>query len=413
MKKLICILFSLTLLAALNGPYPGNASNSAKITMNEDGLVFVTGIESQHIHVISPYGQLIKKLALPNQVQTVDYISSCPCGGYLLISETQKGVAMTIDDRNGTTLFQFSGLQTPGPVAVSKHRSRYMAIVEQKKNAVMIYTERGSFVREISGRLRFKEANQILLDTENHLWVMDSASQKILRFNIQGNLLLTIHSSRQIPMKELVDMDIAHTGHLHVLDVNGTIWVFNMQGNLLESKDLQQQIPSPSYFCVHPNNQYYHVLTSSKQYFHLQSNLSVENKINNLSSEKIKKVILLRIGSRIIEHVGFELKLLDESPYIDPSSNRSMVPVRAIAEIFGAIVQWNSIKREVTIQWNRDTIRLEVNSDIAWINGTQYKLDAQPAIRNDRTFVPIRFIAEAFNSQIQWIARDQKVVISQ
>ncbi len=90
-----------------------------------------------------------------------------------------------------------------------------------------------------------------------------------------------------------------------------------------------------------------------------------------------------------------------------------MVPVRAIAEIFGAIVQWNSIKREVTIQWNRDTIRLEVNSDIAWINGTQYKLDAQPAIRNDRTFVPIRFIAEAFNSQIQWIARDQKVVISQ
>ena len=87
--------------------------------------------------------------------------------------------------------------------------------------------------------------------------------------------------------------------------------------------------------------------------------------------------------------------------------------IRAIAEIFGAEVRWNGLKREISISWNRKIILLTINSDLAWIDGTQYRMDARPAIRKDRTFVPIRFISEAFGAQIQWYAKDQKIVISQ
>jgi sugar lactone lactonase YvrE len=414
MKKILSIVISFILLPSMVSFTQASSQSSPQIAVNDDRLVFVSGIGTRNILVISPYGQLIKKLPLPPSIQQVDYLSACPCGGYLLISDTRSGTAITLDDRTGNQLFHFSGVAYPGAVSISKHRSRYMAIVDQKKNAIQIFTERGAFVREIPGRLRFREANQIVLDKDNFLWVLDSSSSKIFRFDIQGNLMLTIQSNRSLSLQNLKNIDTDEQGQLHVLDGSGKILVFSAQGNVLESKDLGKHLSSQAYhFTIENSNPGYHILADNNQYYHLLGNLAIENKIQNLSLEEIKKVISLRIGSRILVQVGFDMTLIEEAPFIDATTNRSMVPIRAIAEIFGAVVLWNAAKREVTLQWNQQTIRLIVNSDIAWINGVQHQMDARPVIRRDRTFVPLRFISEAFGAHIQWYATDKKIVISQ
>jgi hypothetical protein len=414
MKKTLSLLLLLFLLFQGFFLVKTSAKLTARIAMNEDGLAFVSGIESNKILVLSPYGQIINKISLPSNIQTVDYLSSCPCGGYLLLADAQSGRAITLDDRSGKQLLSFSTIANPGSVSVSRHKTRYMAITDTKKNAVLIFTERGSLVREISGGSRFKRADQIILDQENSLWVLDGSSNKIFRFDIQGKLLLTLQASRTNPMKTPIDIDVDNENRLHVLDQSGKILVFSFLGRFLESKDLDKSVKTPiQSFCMDPEEKSYRIVGANSQYFQLESNLIVSASIANLASEKQKKVILLRIGSRIMEHLGIDAVLIDEAPYIDPSSNRSMVPLRAIAEIFGAEVQWNAVKREVSIQWNKTSIRLTINSEIAWIDGVQYRMDTRPAIRKDRTFVPIRFISEAFGAQIQWYPKGQKIVISQ
>jgi len=41
----------------------------------------------------------------------------------------------------------------------------------------------------------------------------------------------------------------------------------------------------------------------------------------------------------------------------------------------------------------------------------KYILDAPPEIVNGRTFVPIRFIAEAFGAEVNWVEETKEIII--
>ena len=58
-------------------------------------------------------------------------------------------------------------------------------------------------------------------------------------------------------------------------------------------------------------------------------------------------------------------------------------------------------------------IELEIGNKEAKINGNTYILDSEPIIRNERTLVPIRFIAEALNCEVYWDSISRKVFIIQ
>ena len=92
--------------------------------------------------------------------------------------------------------------------------------------------------------------------------------------------------------------------------------------------------------------------------------------------------------------------------------DRTFVPVRFIAEAFGATVKWSEVSKKVTIKLNDSTIHLYINKDYALINGKKYNLDTYPYIENNRCMVPIRFIAEALNFVVLWHgSKTQKITI--
>ena len=45
------------------------------------------------------------------------------------------------------------------------------------------------------------------------------------------------------------------------------------------------------------------------------------------------------------------------------------------------------------------------------MNNYAYVLDEAPFIKNDRTFVPLRFIGEALGADVEWIAGERKIVV--
>ena len=64
-------------------------------------------------------------------------------------------------------------------------------------------------------------------------------------------------------------------------------------------------------------------------------------------------------------------------------------------EGFDADVVWNESDRTVTVEYNGQTIVMTVGEDTYTVNGEEMTMDTEPVIQGSRTYVPIRFAAEA------------------
>lgn len=92
-------------------------------------------------------------------------------------------------------------------------------------------------------------------------------------------------------------------------------------------------------------------------------------------------------------------------------NNRTMVPMRGIFEALGATVEWDEETRTVTSQKDDRTVILTVDDPHISVDGTVSDLDTAPTIRKNRTLVPIRAVAEAFGVSVDWLSDIKTVAI--
>ena len=96
----------------------------------------------------------------------------------------------------------------------------------------------------------------------------------------------------------------------------------------------------------------------------------------------------------------------DAAPEI--TNSRTMVPFRAMAEAMGYTVGWDDETRRVTAEHNGRTLSFKVGDDELLVRETPdsewvaSKMDVSPYISLDRTYVPVRFFAEAFGQSVKW-----------
>ena len=92
-------------------------------------------------------------------------------------------------------------------------------------------------------------------------------------------------------------------------------------------------------------------------------------------------------------------------------NDRTLLPARAIVEEMGGAVSWEDASGTATFTYDNAEVRLTVGSTTAYMNGTAYTLDVAPTVINDRTMLPIRFIAESFHFTVDWQEANQQVII--
>ena len=94
--------------------------------------------------------------------------------------------------------------------------------------------------------------------------------------------------------------------------------------------------------------------------------------------------------------VDKQLFKMDAAPYVD-SNWRTMVPIRALAEAFDATVTYDNDARTVTIEYENQTIVMTIDDATYTVNGVEAEMDTEAVINSadDRTYVPVRFAAEA------------------
>ena len=125
--------------------------------------------------------------------------------------------------------------------------------------------------------------------------------------------------------------------------------------------------------------------------------------------------IILTIGKKDAQVFG-KAKSNDVAPKIE--KDRTMLPARFVAENLGAKVEWDGEKQLVTITGKNlktdenVTILITIGSATVKVNGKEIKLDSPAFIENDRTYTPIRFISENLGASVEWVEKDQKVIIT-
>ncbi|KNF09752.1 membrane-bound metallopeptidase [Gottschalkia purinilytica] len=127
-------------------------------------------------------------------------------------------------------------------------------------------------------------------------------------------------------------------------------------------------------------------------------------------SEKLKE-LHKNIKTLPVENVISKDKHIkfDTPPVI--KDGRTLIPVRAITEGFGATVNWNKETKEVKITKNGNEIILKLGSDVAIVNGKEVKLDVPSNTYNNRTYVPLRFIAENLGLKVEWDKETETIEI--
>lgn len=108
---------------------------------------------------------------------------------------------------------------------------------------------------------------------------------------------------------------------------------------------------------------------------------------------------------------GVVVNLPDAQPFVDPASNRTMVPIRFISEKLGAKVEWDEAIQTVKIDRNGKQITLRIGEKKATVSGKPITFDASAILHQNRTFVPLRFVSEAYGAQVEWKAAERLISI--
>ncbi|HZG54888.1 copper amine oxidase N-terminal domain-containing protein [Paenibacillus sp.] len=112
--------------------------------------------------------------------------------------------------------------------------------------------------------------------------------------------------------------------------------------------------------------------------------------------------VVFAIGSNELTVDG-KTVTVDAASYVNPQTNRTLVPTRFIAEAIGAAVDYAAETQTVTIVKAGQTIELKLGSDVVVKDGVaqETKLE-QTVVANaeGRSFIPLRAVAELFGNNV-------------
>lgn len=99
----------------------------------------------------------------------------------------------------------------------------------------------------------------------------------------------------------------------------------------------------------------------------------------------------------------------DNALIIDKNANRTFLPCKKVSELLSAVVDYNVQYQMATIKKGEDIIEVFISKPQGVINGEVGYIDSEnknvaPLLYNDVTYLPIRYLAEALNFEVEWVS---------
>ena len=147
---------------------------------------------------------------------------------------------------------------------------------------------------------------------------------------------------------------------------------------------------------------------SGEQKAYLKLDWAMEAKDSKPASKKDVKAEKSSAKSEIKIFVS-DKEIKPETPaYIE--NGRTMVPLRFISEALGEKVDWKADTKTVIVGDNKASLVIgekEINA-----NGKKIAIDSPAVIKDSRTFVPLRAISEILGAKVDWESSTRSVKIS-
>ncbi|MBQ8837256.1 MAG: hypothetical protein IJ002_07105 [Clostridia bacterium] len=180
----------------------------------------------------------------------------------------------------------------------------------------------------------------------------------------------------------------------------------NLQNTLHVCYGATLIITDKTVFMTKPGNEYHYKIVIDEGATAILSEeaqkvCTIENNGDLLTyvAEDNSTVVKLTIGDTV-GYVNGAAKTLDAAPIIRES--RTMLPVRFVAEAFGAEVKWDGATSTASVITADTTIEITIGATTAKVNGQTVTLDAPAFIENSRTYLPVRFVAENLGATVAW-----------
>ena len=86
-------------------------------------------------------------------------------------------------------------------------------------------------------------------------------------------------------------------------------------------------------------------------------------------------------------------------------NDRTLVPIRFVTESLGGKVAWNEKEKEVVLTIDGKEIKMTIGKVLE-------KYGVAPVILNDRTYMPVRFVADELGATTTWDAVSKMVTVT-
>ena len=103
----------------------------------------------------------------------------------------------------------------------------------------------------------------------------------------------------------------------------------------------------------------------------------------------------------VIDNVGVSFNDSTGYPFIS-KEGRTMVPLRATMEAYGATVRWDEDTKTAIVTKGVTTVTCKIGEAAIYRNGTKIKNDAAATVSGGRTYLPIRAVLEALDAKVSW-----------
>lgn len=123
----------------------------------------------------------------------------------------------------------------------------------------------------------------------------------------------------------------------------------------------------------------------------------------------------LMIGSPYAYADNKIVKIDDTDDKVVPTiiNDNTLVPIRFIAESLGCEVDWSEVDRRITIKSADRMIVMNIDKASFTVNDSVKTLETSPQIIYDRTMVPLRAIAESLGKRVAWDQADKLIAIGE
>ncbi len=137
---------------------------------------------------------------------------------------------------------------------------------------------------------------------------------------------------------------------------------------------------------------------------------------------KLKKTISIFVAAMCLSAVNANAKtpldlsvndaIIDVSDEIYIKDGYTMVPIRKLSRILGSHdIKWNNDTKTATINFGNDILSVQTGSQTAYLNGIKEVMPVRAEVRNDKTYLPARFLCDSMGAEIMWNEKTHTVAI--